>query len=353
MPTFAGVMLEKPEKGASPQIREHMYRVVLYNNKSDARFRYFGAILNKGIDVSSMGIDVAKVFGISDDEDVVLFLCNPQQKRIYPFKTRMRVIPFRSPCVIFLSWTHVNNAFVIQEDLGRMAFKSGGRGSELLVGKPAVDALKLDQYDFSGSKLTLLPRHEKKIDKPIEWWEYAEESVNYMTAFGIVREREVDPAVKKDVDPEKSISPIVQTLFSAVPQTTKIDDVLLGLKQLGHEFKSAVAARLQPALNFHLQGLSHESYSEKQEIASWVNAQLHDLGLAIKCPKTGKPATLIADVRGGDDEYSRFRLDIRGDDGRHLRTYSSRELPELEIIENEPRVEGLARGRTRQVGRKK
>ena len=107
--------------------------------------------------------------------------------------------------------------------------------------------------------------------------------------------------------------------------------------------RSEVAAALQSRLNAHLLSFPHETYAEKQEIASWVNEELRRLGLAIRCPKTGEPAILVADVQGGVDSPSRFRLEITDKDGRRARTFSSRNLPELELREDTVRPEPFAR----------
>jgi hypothetical protein len=119
------------------------------------------------------------------------------------------------------------------------------------------------------------------------------------------------------------------------------------LVELSHDFRQEVADVLQPRLNRQLQTMAQDTYEEKRLLASWVNNELHQIGLAIKCPKTGKPATLVADIRGGRTDSSRFRLDVRNDDGRHIRTVTVNQLPELELIEDEPRREGLARPRGR------
>ncbi len=112
------------------------------------------------------------------------------------------------------------------------------------------------------------------------------------------------------------------------------------------QFRAQVASVLAPRLNAHLKTLPQDNYADKQALATWVNNELRQLGLAIRCPKTGKPATLVADSRG-QGEYARFRLDVRGDDGRHLRTMTSTTLPEFELIEDEPRREGRAGLRSR------
>jgi hypothetical protein len=124
------------------------------------------------------------------------------------------------------------------------------------------------------------------------------------------------------------------------------------LVKANHAFRGQVAVALQSRLNKHLHALPSESYAEKQAIASWVNGQLRDLGLAIKCPKTGRPGNLVADLKEAGGDISRFRLEIREESGKRIRTISSRTLPELELIEDEPRQEPLLKW-SQQVKREK
>jgi HEAT repeats len=113
-------------------------------------------------------------------------------------------------------------------------------------------------------------------------------------------------------------------------------------KELLSLTKQEIAARLTPILNAHLRRNMPETYTQKQAITSWVNAELRELGLAIRCPKTGRPAILITDIRGGDEEISRIRLEVQDEAGRRHRTFTGSTLPELELMEAAPRHEGLA-----------
>jgi hypothetical protein len=136
---------------------------------------------------------------------------------------------------------------------------------------------------------------------------------------------------------------VFRRAFAGLLEDKDYADLTKSATDVEHYFFRELAARLQPALNAYLQTRPSESYADKQDIASWVNNELHKHRLAIRCPKTGKPANLIADVQGGEDSPSRFRLDVRGDDGNRVRTFSSRELFELELMEDALREEPLAR----------
>jgi hypothetical protein len=114
-------------------------------------------------------------------------------------------------------------------------------------------------------------------------------------------------------------------------------------KELVSLTKQEIIARITPLLNAQVSAMPSENYGDKQKIASWVNGELRRLGLAIRCPKTNHPAILVADVRGGEHEISRFRLEIRDDSGNRKRTWSSQSIPELTLMEDSPREEPIAK----------
>lgn len=114
------------------------------------------------------------------------------------------------------------------------------------------------------------------------------------------------------------------------------------LSDVSHAVRGEVAEALQATLNAHLRTMAHETYQEKQAIATWVNRELHELGLTIRCPRTGRPSILVADVRGPDDQQGRFRIEARDENGRTARTFCSTRLPDIELMEEPPRRENFA-----------
>ncbi len=125
--------------------------------------------------------------------------------------------------------------------------------------------------------------------------------------------------------------------------SSKYADRRAVLLQIRHTIQSDIAEALQPAMNEHLRSAPHETYEEKQALATWVNRELHEIGLTIRCPKTGWPSILVADVRGsGHDAQGRFRIEARDEQGKTMRTYSSTRLPELDLMEEPPRRENFA-----------
>lgn len=112
-------------------------------------------------------------------------------------------------------------------------------------------------------------------------------------------------------------------------------------RKLIHTFKVSLAKLLQAPLNDHLKTLPQATTKEKQTLATWLNEQLREFGLAIKCPKTNRPSILIADKVRKTDERGRFRLENRDEANALVRTSTSRELPAIELIEDSPRTEGM------------
>ena len=116
------------------------------------------------------------------------------------------------------------------------------------------------------------------------------------------------------------------------------------LRAFREEMQGEIAAWLQPALRQQAEAMPCDSYANKQEVAVWVNSQTRELGLTLRCPNTGRPAILTADVRDAATGSSRFRFVIRDERGRQTKTVSSATLPELVLMPDEPRREARARG---------
>jgi hypothetical protein len=95
--------------------------------------------------------------------------------------------------------------------------------------------------------------------------------------------------------------------------------------------KSAAAAFLAPELWRRLAGMPARTYDETRALAKWANAELRRFGLAIKCPKTGRPSALLADP-GGKPGIGRFQLLNVDLNGKKARTLSAQELPSLDLM---------------------
>lgn len=109
---------------------------------------------------------------------------------------------------------------------------------------------------------------------------------------------------------------------------------------------SEIALAVTASLNIEASRRPQDTLAEKRELAAWVNHELRQMGLALAFPCTGCPAILTATPGRRDaDEGSRFRLESKDEQGRRVMSASLGWLPELEPMENPPRIEGGARHR--------
>jgi len=107
------------------------------------------------------------------------------------------------------------------------------------------------------------------------------------------------------------------------PLTGKLLDV-------DKEFRAALAERLGDASSQRVGGLPAATYDDKRALARWVKTELRQFGLALVCPKTRRPAVLLADP-SGTRGAGRFQFQREAPEGRKVRAYSSATLPRLEL----------------------
>jgi hypothetical protein len=101
------------------------------------------------------------------------------------------------------------------------------------------------------------------------------------------------------------------------------------------EHRQALAKRVAPILNQYLNKFSHDTLEQKQGVSRFVNLFLERLGLAIRCPRTGKASRLQAAYSRNRSD-SRYQLVNNSQDGRPKPTVSSSSIFGLF---DEPRVE--------------
>ena len=112
-----------------------------------------------------------------------------------------------------------------------------------------------------------------------------------------------------------------------------------GLEGLDREHKQRIAVDVGKSLAEEMQRRPHDSYEEKKELSKFVNAELRKFGLAIKCPKTGRPSSLIANpgYRPGEGRFQLFNEDEDGKKVRSLSTpHLSTLLESLELVADDP-----------------
>jgi hypothetical protein len=145
---------------------------------------------------------------------------------------------------------------------------------------------------------------------------------------------------KQTLDP--TIEKLIKSLFDRLPDS--YSDRYAKVRSIRRQFHAELADALTATLNEHVVGLPQDTPEERQEMAAWINQQLRDIGLAVKCPATGQPAVLVVDRQDRQHpEITRFRFSVRAPDGKQSHTAARRNLGELVLTEHRPRIESLSR----------
>lgn len=140
----------------------------------------------------------------------------------------------------------------------------------------------------------------------------------------------------------KRVREAVADHFRSVPEA--FADREAEAKRIKSLVLAQVAAALQPSLNESFSLRPHGTLPDKQDLASEVNATLRDVGLCLRCPRTGEPAILVADFKDASDARTgRFRFETRDAHGRKSRVGSTAGFPELELMEDPGRRETAVR----------
>jgi len=110
----------------------------------------------------------------------------------------------------------------------------------------------------------------------------------------------------------------INELFDGLPSQPK--QRLAAIRSLYRQIRQRAKAELRPTISSLLSELP-ESYAGKVELAREVNAVLHDAGLALKDPRTGMPATLLAHRPRETSPASSLRLQdtSKGEDEKRNR----------------------------------
>jgi hypothetical protein len=120
------------------------------------------------------------------------------------------------------------------------------------------------------------------------------------------------------------------------------------MRELHEVARELIAREFEACLNEEARSLPQSTYEEKKALAKWVNAELRELGLALRCPKTRRPAILRGNTVGHSDA-GRFHLEITDERGIRRRTVNSSTLPSLELCPDDlaraPYGERESRGR--------
>jgi hypothetical protein len=117
-----------------------------------------------------------------------------------------------------------------------------------------------------------------------------------------------------------------QALLDSLPRD--YERLTSSFVEFDRQFRAALSRRLEEALNNEVVAMPCTTYDNKRAVARWVNAQLRRFGLALVCPKTKRPAVLLADPSGVPGT-GRFQFQSETPDGEKVRAHSSATLPRL------------------------
>jgi len=114
-----------------------------------------------------------------------------------------------------------------------------------------------------------------------------------------------------------------------------------------------VAGQVLATLKNRLLSMPHETYDDKKKLTAWVNAELGRVGLAVKCPSTGRPSILVAGSSRSTE--SRILVQHKGDNGKSVRSFSTKELAtlldKLELMPPDPEKSRWGRWAQHPAGR--
>lgn len=124
-------------------------------------------------------------------------------------------------------------------------------------------------------------------------------------------------------------------------------DAMQAFQSIRTTFHNELARAVEPRLNRWLEQMPCRSLGECRAVASECNRLLHELGLAIQDPDSGRAGVLIADVRSDAQDPPRFRLQLRDEAGWAEKTGVWKQLPHLKLRPAPSSHAGYPRGRER------
>jgi hypothetical protein len=130
----------------------------------------------------------------------------------------------------------------------------------------------------------------------------------------------------------------IRSLFQDLPGG--FSERLSAVVKLRDIFHEEIALAMTAPLNEYFGGLAQDTAAEKTQTATHINGTLRSLGLTIREPKTQLPALLVTDVQASKKdthEISRFRLEVRDENGQISRPLCARYLPELSFMQDRQR----------------
>jgi len=103
------------------------------------------------------------------------------------------------------------------------------------------------------------------------------------------------------------------------------------LRALHTAARKAIAAAFEEVLNKEAASRPQSTYEEKKALARWLNAELREIGLSIREPRSGRPCRIVGNP-GGRPGHGRFLLEYLDDTGKRQNPLTSVALPHLELM---------------------
>lgn len=161
----------------------------------------------------------------------------------------------------------------------------------------------------------------------------------------IVSEEQEDQPTTPPIEPSPLRRAIQEGLARA---TVDLESATRELSSVQHEFRTMMAEHLTPIVNRFIATHRQGTVEEKRELANAINRSLKELGLALRCPRTGLPSLLTTVDRANENAESRYFYDARvPDSGRKRRTFSTMRLETVDLMPDRPRREGFTIWRDR------
>lgn len=105
-----------------------------------------------------------------------------------------------------------------------------------------------------------------------------------------------------------------------------------------HQLVAAWTGRaMQGAMAQEIQAhADQETFAGRKQLVRWVNGECRLLGLAVACPKTGRPSLLMTDTNGGRIGLGSFKFESVDAQGHKVRPCNRSALPELVLVPDVP-----------------
>lgn len=133
---------------------------------------------------------------------------------------------------------------------------------------------------------------------------------------------------------------LIEKLLKAI-EGVRAGDYAAGVKSCAEAtetLQSLLAIQLTPLFKAHFVTDASEGVERKRELAREANKDLSSIGLAVRCPTTGRPsAFVVANLHS--PRQAQFRLVSYPRDKDHI-TFSSASFPDVELIPRPSRMEG-------------